>query len=102
MSREIKFRAWLIGSERMLDNVGFDNTSESDAVVEYMQYTGLKDKNGKEIYQSDIIECVGERYTVDWHFNRWVLRDNKGKLNEFHHLNFEAGWYEIVGNTYED
>ena len=103
--REIKFRAWDKNQKRMgfldLSSSDFGDPSWLNAGV-LMQYTGLKDKNGVEIYELDIIKCVGERYTVDWHFNRWVWRDSKGKLNEFQHLNFKAGWYEVIGNVWEN
>ena len=55
MSREIKFRAW--DGKKMLPNRtvfnGADWDCERDAATgnPIMQYTGLKDRNGKEIYE---------------------------------------------------
>ena len=59
--REIKFRAWDTELKKMFppeDIIGLEgNTSKN--VPDYLillQYTGLKDKDGKEIYENDIIE----------------------------------------------
>ena len=127
--REIKFRAWDDFDKRMglVTDICFENDVcvNFSPDVEYekfewqdivlMQYTGLKDKNGKEIYEEDILLMP---------FKKQLVRSSKpGKKNFNVAIEFfpENGWLfqwpknmgeyqyacgyknsEVIGNIYEN
>ena len=121
--REIKFRAWVKEKKAIFEVILIDYVSKKvtyllervghllsirDAKfndVELMQYTGLKDKNNKEIYEGDILfESFGERYYKVVFENGGFRAEFKGDFDEhsFDLIDVVAQGCEIVGNIYEN
>lgn len=72
--REIKFRAWDKNKMYFLELVGnnFMWINEQPEQGKLMQYTGLKDKNGKEIYFGDILQTSSNDPETDmWKPEDW-------------------------------
>ena len=136
--REIKFRAWdnkkkewLMGYEMpnlggfslfgecvllgewssVLDTFLFDREGYKVDDLKVMQFTGLKDKNSKEIYEGDILQPFNKKgekkglicqvYWDDTFLTFSGLKDNK-KDGEYMLTKSNYDCWEVIGNIYEN
>lgn len=130
MTRELKFRAWDRNEKRMFSmsempyfdseyqdfnfSVDFNEKDEIKADDirwrvdsdnwELMQYTGLKDRNGKEIYEGDVVKRESEKWgwKIIWDegsagFSMQYIFDRTTK-----DLTFVGDSFDVIGNIYEN
>jgi uncharacterized phage protein (TIGR01671 family) len=123
MSREIKFRAWntVIGGwagdepssleELILEDNSVLSTKALREDFYFMQYTGLKDRDGADLYEEDIITDGEHSFIVKWQSGGFVLcplswSKHKPYLGQqcvqYEHENYIKEDCKVIGNIYEN
>lgn len=123
MNDRFKFRVWLPFEKRMIttDNESFFALNQHGSLLKIndkneaffarightfskeniMQCTGLKDKNGKLIYEGDVVKQNKTLYIVNWENGSFCFKDTLNEKNytvEF----VMSEKQEVIGNIYEN
>ena len=118
--REIKFRAWDSSISEMVSNNCLSVVAGEPAYIMeqndgslvssfrqdmiLMQYTGLKDKNGVEIYEGDIVGIENENWIVEWcDAGTFVVIEpcSCSVISTMQYLD-DGGVFKVIGNVYEN
>lgn len=101
--REIKFRVWWEDRKMFYGDLDLNNLipKNKNEIYELMQFTGLKDKKGEEIYEGDIMYVAGTgNVEIRFIYGCFGYTDNCNFYALFDDA--EGDVEEVIGNIYEN
>ena len=106
MHREIKFRVWDMQSKQWVESyssihndcISINECFEKGKYA-FMQFTGIKDRNGKEIFEGDIVNVNGGNHIIEWR--------GAGFAATWSDYNLDTCWFVgggpvVIGNIFEN
>jgi hypothetical protein len=106
--RKLKFRAWdvYVVKPKMVtpnngDLIGWHAPSNWEKCYKVMQYIGLDDANGKEIYEEDILTDGQDNYRVWIEDGKMLIGGLSKEWDEFISIH-KVSRMKIIGNAYEN
>lgn len=126
--RQIKFRAWDRTTQEMIDADSWyfsdqfepfvDSVTNAQQRHDIMQYTGLHDKHGKEVYEGDIVRIANYEtewklsepdfdwrvFEIQWNRYTWAYNNSViySPLSDYDTRTSEPYDIEVIGNIYEN
>ena len=109
-----KVRAWNTETKEIEVFKTYEEISElflalsaDEGFYSIMQSTGLKDKNGKEIFEGDIVDYKGRKAVVKWHgsFAGFIYRfidESQERKKRWDPLFLAYLKFEVIGNIYKN
>ena len=111
--REIKFRAWCKLDNKMINTMSIQkmihqkvnefSIKQLKEDIIFMQYTGLNDKNGTEIYEDDVVLYLGyAKYRIEFLNGSFVARKGTENIENMEPCCFDYGLeVEVIGNIHQ-